>query len=295
MNSVKDFLNKYKLELNRYTQKKDVRILDTNKGKYVIKKKKNNNIDAVYNYLKSRAFNYYPDKIINDPEYDVFEYISDYDEPSEQKILDLVKLMAMLHSKTTFYKEVDIDDYKKIYEDLLKNIEYLYNYYTDIINIIESEVYMSPVSYLIARNINIIYESIDYSKKTLEKWYKLIKDKRRQRVVNIHNNLELEHYIKNDKSYFISWEKSKIDMPIYDIYVLYKKHYLDFDFNEIFKYYESIYPLMEEEKLLLFVILCIPDKISLTGSQYELCKKVRKSIDYLYKTLALISENSITS
>ena len=36
---------------------------------------------------------------------------------------------------------------------------------------------MSPVEYLIARNISKIYESLNYSKENINKWYELVKDK----------------------------------------------------------------------------------------------------------------------
>ena len=63
----------------------------------------------------------------------------------------------------------------------------------------------------------------------------------------------LEHYLKEDKPYLISWESSKIDMPIYDLISLYNNHYLDFDWTDLLKIYLSKYPLMEEE-LILFLI-----------------------------------------
>ena len=66
-----------------------------------------------------------------------------------------------------------------------------------------------------------IFETINYCKYEVDSWYELIKDKRKIRLVNIHNNLSLDHYIKNDKPYLISWNKNKIDMPIYDLIKLY--------------------------------------------------------------------------
>ena len=47
--------------------------------------------------------------------------------PREQKAEDLIDLMALLHHKTTHYKEVDISDYKELYEDISNNIFYLKN------------------------------------------------------------------------------------------------------------------------------------------------------------------------
>ena len=291
MNNLRSFLNKNDLEIKRLTIKNKTKILDTNRGTLVFKNKDNNiNLTNTFNYLESRAFNNYAKRVFENNNYDIYEYINGYNEPDEQKILDLINLLTILHYKTTFYKEVDIDYFKEIYENTINKIEYIYNYYTDIISLIETSIYMSPVEYLIARNISKIYESLNYSKENINKWYELVKDKRRIRVVNIHNNLSLEHYIKSDKPYLISWEKSKIDNPIYDLYNLYLNHYLDFDFNELFINYESKYPLLNEERILLFSLLTIPWKFEFNDTEYNLCKNARKLFDYLYKTEKLVTE-----
>lgn len=291
MNNLRSFLNKNDLSLNRLTIKNKTKILDTNRGTLVLKKKDNNiNLTNTFNYLESRSFDNYPKRVFENNNYDVYEYINGYNEPDEQKILDLINLLTILHYKTTFYKEVDIDYFKEIYESTINKIDYIYNYYTDIISLIETSIYMSPVEYLIARNISKIYESLNYSKENINKWYELVKNKRRIRVVNIHNNLSLEHYIKGNKPYLISWEKSKIDNPIYDLYNLYLNHYLDFDFSELFLNYESKYPLLKEERILLFSLMTIPWKFEFDDNEYNLCKNARKLFDYLYKTEKLVTE-----
>ena len=291
MNNLRSFLNKNDLSLNRLTIKNKTKILDTNRGTLVLKKKDNNiNLTNTFNYLESRSFDNYPKKVFENNNYDVYEYINGYNEPDEQKILDLINLLTILHYKTTFYKEVDIDYFKEIYESTINKIDYIYNYYTDIISLIETSIYMSPVEYLIARNISKIYESLNYSKENINKWYELVKNKRRIRVVNIHNNLSLEHYIKGNKPYLISWEKSKIDNPIYDLYNLYLNHYLDFDFSELFLNYESKYPLLKEERILLFSLMTIPWKFEFDDTEYNLCKNARMLFDYLYKTEKLVTE-----
>ena len=44
------------------------------------------------------------------------EYVEDVNISLEQKALDLIKVVALLHSKTTYFKEVTKDKYKEIYE-----------------------------------------------------------------------------------------------------------------------------------------------------------------------------------
>lgn len=286
-NNLKNIINKYKAK--KITLKNSAKIIENENTRLVIKKDNPNILDT-YNYLLSRSFDYFPKIIYKDNDYNVYEYIEDVNEPSEQRILDIITLTSILHSKTTFYKEVDIDNYKYLYETINKKLEYLFNYYNDIITLIEKNIYMSPSNYIIARNINKIFETINYCKYEVDSWYELIKDKRKIRVVNIHNNLSLDHYIKNDKPYLISWNKNKIDMPIYDLLTLYKRYYLEFDFYELFNYYESRYPLTNEERKMLFILMSIPEKLVLDSSEYKNSIKCRKFFDYIYKTEELINE-----
>ena len=243
-NYVRKIASEYNIPINKITIKNNTRIID---DKIVLKKKKNNDLNNVYKYLKSRSFDYFPEPITIDNLYEVYPFLEDTYEPSEQKATDIMHLLGLLHSKTTFYREIDIDKNKEIYENISDELEYLNNFYNDLITMIEKEVYMSPSGYLIARNINIIFSSIYYAKHNLEEWYKKIDNNKNERVVNIHNNISLDHYIKNEKPYLISWNKSRIDSPIYDLLSFYKNHYLDFDFDDLFHFYESGYPLKEDE------------------------------------------------
>ena len=273
-NYVRKIASEYNIPINKITIKNNTRIID---DKIVLKKKKNNDLNNVYKYLKSRSFDYFPEPITIDNLYEVYPFLEDTYEPSEQKATDIMHLLGLLHSKTTFYREIDIDKNKEIYENISDELEYLNNFYNDLITMIEKEVYMSLSGYLIARN-----------KHNLEEWYKKIDNNKNERVVNIHNNISLDHYIKNEKPYLISWNKSRIDSPIYDLLSFYKNHYLDFDFDDLFHFYESGYPLKEDERLLLFTYMAIPYKIEIISDEYEMCIKINKMIEYLYKTSNLI-------
>lgn len=284
-NDIRSEISKYNLPINKLTIKSGARIID---NKIVVKDKKNKEINKTYKYLSSRAFDYFPYLIDDSDKYEIYPYIDDIYEPREQKAMDLTHLLSLLHSKTTFYREVDIDKNKEIYEEIVNEVDYLNDYYNSLISSIEKEAYMSPSSYLIARNTNIIFSSIYYAKDNIEKWYKMIEDNKNERVSYIHNNINLEHYVKNDKPYLISWNNSRIDNPIYDLLSFYKNHYLEFDFSDLFHYYESGYPLKDEERLLLFIYMAIPSKIEVDSSEYEMCIKINKMIEYLYKTSNLI-------
>lgn len=285
-NDIKDLLVKYDLVPEKITIKNKTKIVN---DKITIKPKINKDIINTYDYLNSRAFDYFPYPIETTDKLEVYPYIKDNDEPIEQKNLDLMHIISLLHNKTTFYQDIDVDKIKGIYEDTLNRITYLNSYYTNLIEGIEREIYMSPSSYLLARNINIIFDSIYYVKDNIEKWYKLVKDNKNMRVVYIHGNAKLEHFINGDKPYLISWNKGKVDSPIYDLLNFYKNSYRSSSFLDLFKYYEKNYPLKDNERLLLFTFMSIPPIIKEKDNEYNTCIKINEILDYLYKTRNIIA------
>ena len=299
MYEISEFLKKYNIVPKSYQKNGKVTIINTKNGKYVIKNKNRDNND-ILKYLLSRNFDYFPKLLSNSADdYELIEYVEDIDMPEEQKMMDMIDLIALLHSKTTYYKEVDIDDFDKIYDDINNNIAYLYNYYNDIMTIIENKIIYSPSENLLARNISIIFDTLNFENNLLNKWKEIVKEKRKQRYVVIHNNLDIDHFLKNQNNYLISWDKSEIDLPIYDLYKLYKKNNLKYDFETLLKRYERTYPLLEEEKLLFHILILLPDKIEFNNNEFEMCQKISDAIDNLYKTkdyvLPYYSENSKTN
>ena len=286
MKQFKNILRENDLKVNKYTIKGKSVIVDTPKGLFVLKKTKGNNI---YKYLLSRGFNYFPKILAIDNDNVIYEYLDNIDYDNEQKAFDIMHLTSLLHSKTAYYKEIDYDEYKIIYEDLKSKIDYINNYYLDIINVIESKLYPSPSEYLIERNISKIFSCIFYCSNELNHWYELIKNKKRKRVVTIHNNLKLDNLIKNKNMYLISWDYSKIDLPIYDLIYFYNMYALDFDFTYLFNEYERIFPLLEEEKILLNIFISIPEKINFNLDEYNMVKNIRKMLDKIYKTEKLLT------
>ena len=286
MKQFKEILNENDLKVNKYTIKGKAVIVDTPKGLFVLKKTKGNNI---YKYLLSRGFDYFPKILSMNNDNAIYEYLDNIDYDDEQKAFDIMHLTSLLHSKTAYYKEIDYDEYKTIYENLKSKIEYINNYYLDVINVIESKLYPSPSEYLIERNISKIFSCIFYCKNELNHWYDLIKDKKRKRVVTLHNNLKLDNLIKNKNMYLISWDNSKIDMPIYDLVNFYNMYSLDFDFTSLFNEYERIFPLLKEEKILMNVLISIPITLNFNLNEYDMVKSIRKMLDKIYKTEELLT------
>ena len=217
-----------------------------------------------------------------------FEYIKDVDMPKEQKALDLINVVSLLHNKTTYYKVVSDDVFKSIYDSIKSNIDFLKNYYENMFNTIENIEYMSPSEYLLIRNSSKIFSCLSFCEKELDEWFDLTKEDNKQRVSLIHNNLALDHFIKNDKDYLISWDKSKIDSPVLDLINFYKNNYFDLDFETILNSYQSKYKLNESEKKLLFIVISLPLKYERKNNEFNSCTEVRNILDYLFKTEELV-------
>ena len=111
MKEYKNLINKNGLKVNKYTIKGKATIVDTQLGSFVLKKNLGNNI---FNYLYSRNFNYYPKIIDLDKNGIMYEYLDNINYDNDQKAVDLMHILSLLHSKTTYYKEIDFDEYKKL-------------------------------------------------------------------------------------------------------------------------------------------------------------------------------------
>ena len=114
MKELIETLKKHNIKAKSYKKIGSVIIVDTKDSKYAIKKMHNKDI---FNYLSSRSFNYYPN-YIDDDNYLLMEYLDSKIMPDDEKFLDMIKLISLLHNKTTYYSSVDIDSYKKDYENI---------------------------------------------------------------------------------------------------------------------------------------------------------------------------------
>lgn len=272
----------------RYTLKGKTTLLETTSGDFIIKPKKKN-ISELYTYLLSRGFVNFP-KLIDSSrqEVNVFEYVESITMPKEQMIDDIIDLIASLHNKTSYFKEVSEDTYKAIYEDIKSNIEYLKNYYNTLFDIGFEQIYPSPDNYQLLRNFSKINAALDFCEKELDNWYDLIKGETKIRVAVVHNNLALEHYLKGSKEVLISWDDYLIDTPIIDIVKLYKKEYQTINFSETLERYFYKFPLLEHEKKLLFILFTLPPEAKKCPNSFLQCRENNRVIDYIFKTEELI-------
>ena len=286
-----EILNRLNLKINSIIKKGKCTIIDTNDGKYVIK-------DTIrksdfYEYLLSRNFNNFPeiytkvgDKI------ELSQFIDENNVPIEQKIEDIIYITSILHRNTVYDKNLDIDSIKEIYEDLMNKQNYLMDYYQNLQNIIEEEVYMSPANYYLIRNISLVYFSINKSKEYLDKWYKIVEDNKSIRYSYIHGNLKKEHLIEGNNLYLISWDKSRIDLPLYDLDLFYRNSFENINLDDLLGIYQNKFPLKKEEFYLLLSLLLLPTNLNLKQDEYLKVKQVSNLILYLESIYKYLKNNS---
>lgn len=276
----------------KITKKNNVYILHTMNGDYVAKLNPKIDYNKLYSYLHSRSFSYVPE-LSKDSRDDmvVLEYQEDLSVNNNQKALDLINLVSLLHNKTSYFKNVTNDTYKEIYDNIKNNLDYLNNLYDGMFLSYLNEEYIVPSHFLFLRNYSLIYNAIYYSYSKLDEWYEKIKDKNRQRVVLVHNNLELDHLIKNKDEYLISWDSYTFDTPVLDLYHLYQNEWENVYFADIFSAYNEGFSLLEEEKLLLDILISVPLTIEMGDNEYHNCRDVRRLIEYLSSSSKIVFNN----
>lgn len=282
MSNYKFLINKNNLKVNKITYKKDYMILYTPLGLFIIKK---DNIE-IYDYLLSRGFNYLLPIIDYDNSNILFKYEEGINYDINEKAQDYIKLLSLLHNKTSYYININSEENKKIYEKYNKYLDEIKIYYDNLVSTIENKEYYSPNEYLFIRNISIIYKTIFNVKDRLNNWYKKYKNNARKRVCTLYNNYDLNDLIRTkDNIYLLNFNKSYIDSPIYDLNNFYNKYYYNFDFKSLYKFYSKVIELNDYEKELLLILNMIPQKIIINNNLkniFDIKKKISKFYVNLY-------------
>ncbi len=282
---LKEIVLKYKPL--KYTLKGKTINVNSMQGNFVIKPAKKD-IISLFSYLNSRSFYNYPKVIAKDDDYITYEYLKELETPKEQQLLDLILVVAKLHNKTVYFKEVTEDKYKEIYDNIKDNVIYLRDYYSGIYDEAFNEIYISPAKYNFLLNYSLLNNDLAFILDELDEWFNLVKESNKQRVCLIHNNLSLEHFVKGMDSYLISWDKYTFDTPVMDIVNLYHNEYLTCDFSGILKEYLKNFKLSVDEEKLLFILLSLPDKVNFDDSEFNNTINVANLVDYIKRTEKLI-------
>lgn len=244
----------------------------------------------LYDYLKSRDFNNFPALVSRDDERgdNVYEYVKNISLDRNQLGNDLSITLASLHNKTSFNKEVNLDRYKSIYDNMYGYLNYIDEYYLGILKESELVEYPSPHELLFQNNYTKLRECINFCKKECDNWYKMVQGKTKERVCLNHGNVSLGHILRNSKSYLISWDKNHFDTPVSDLIDFYHNEWKYLEFSGILETYFSKCSLSDEEKKLFFINISTPLLIEYGNDEFINTAKTRDLINYIYKTETLI-------
>ena len=282
-------INKIKKELDcdikKYSFFNNVKYIETDKGNFIIKK---DNASDIFINLERNDFDNYIDYKYQVADYRIYPYIDNFEVDDNEKGLDIIYLMSKLHNKTNYFKEKSLDEIKEEYEKKKTKIKELQDYYDYLRFIIEEKKYLTPTEIYLLRNMSIIFICLDLANRYLESWYEIMQTKRRVRISLIHNNLNLDHIIENNKPYLISWDYAKYDLPIYDFVNFYKKEFAKLDFFDLLNIYKNNVRLSQDELLELYIELLMPEKIMLDNSDIKNIYDLTKQNVYLNKTYYLI-------
>ena len=279
-----------KPKVEKYTLISDNKIIKTEEGTFFIKPKKRYDIEQVYKYLSDhyvtnylRPFQIREDKII-------YPYLEESTLSLDERAKKLVYNLSLWHNKTTIHSEVDLDDLKERYEKEKEQLRFLWSYYHDLQDMVESKVYMLSTEYLFIRNVSIIYQALMFGEHTLENWYNLMKEKKTRRQVYCHGSCSLDHFLPNDNGYFIRLEQAHIGEVTEDIVNLLINSYDLIDLYSTYHFYQHKYPFTKEEELFFKLKVTMPSVVEIYPSNLKKSKELLHFFDRLKKMGEFILE-----
>ena len=267
------------------------KLIEEDNNYYILKPRKIE-IEDIYSNLISRNFNNFLSPIEINNSYEKYEFINELNSSDDDRSNDIVYLMSLLHNKTTSFNEVNENELKTRFEDIIKILDETYEYYSNLQNNIEEEIYMSPAEQLLMNNISKIYYLLNISRKNIEDYYEIISNKKVERKSIIHGNLKINHILESKEKYLISWNNSKKEIPVYDLVKFYKNEYEKIELSSLYENYKSKYKLNEEEENLFISLISIPNIIKLDKTNYIDCININGLVDYVDKTIAFISKQN---
>lgn len=267
------------------------KLIEEDNNYYILKPRKIE-IEDIYSNLISRNFNNFLSPIEINNSYEKYEFINELNSSDDDRSNDIVYLMSLLHNKTTSFNEVNENELKTRFEEIIIILDETYEYYSNLQNNIEEEIYMSPAEQLLMNNISKIYYLLNISRKNIEDYYEIISNKKVERKSIIHGNLKMNHILESKEKYLISWNNSKKEIPVYDLVKFYKNEYEKIELSSLYENYKSKYKLNEEEENLFISLISIPNIIKLDKTNYIDCININGLVDYVDKTIAFISKQN---
>lgn len=280
-----------KPDVHRYSYIEGNKIIETSKGKFLITPKCNDKL-SIFRYLEQKDFPFFlPMENSYRDSYEVYSYVEDNVDIND-KAIDFVHILSLLHIKTTTYREVVMDSVKKLYEDTLKKIDEEMQYYQKLQDEFEEHVYMAPDEYFFIRNVSLLYENLRQSREYLEHWYQIKKKENKERIVFLHRQPSLSNFVDQKTPYFIHWDLSNRGYIVYDFLYFYKENFTKVEMQSLFHIYQRKCPFTEDEMYLFFCLLLLDEKIIFTSNHYDNTVFLYHRIHYAFKVKEFLLEQN---
>lgn len=265
----------------------DYYIVDDGTNKFLIKVKNTDTI-YLYNYFSSIGFDYYLPLI--DVYNDVYEIYPFYEDVSDNdlKAKEEIKALAFLHSKSYYEEKINDQNIKELYEEIKTEINDVFQFYLSLQDKIDEMDYLLPQYFCLVTNTSSIYDLLKKGLYYLEKWYENNNGVIRKSYLILNNSIN--NFTNGKKKYFIDFKNCRKDLVILDFLDYYKNNVFVINMNMIFKEYNNIFKLGENEKYLLFALICIPKKIVFTNDSYGDTIMVNNILNYTFETLSFLLE-----
>lgn len=291
-NKVLSIIESHNLHPIAYEKRGKVLIIIEKNKKYVLKDNTSNY--DIYKYLMSRDFYYFPENLNNESDnYDLSLYLDNIVEKKEQKIEDYINVLALLHKKTSYDNEMDLDNIKEIFDQNEKKIIETRKYYEEMNDLIVQELFISPSKYLLLRNISVIYFLLDYAEQKNNDWFLKRQENKKREIALLHNNIDLDHLIINEEKYFINWDKAYFDSPIVELKNFYEEFYQNLSLASFLDKYQLIHKLKPLDLELLLIELSIPKIIPFTKDTYLDTINLNKEIKFLQRIYDYLLKDSL--
>ncbi|OEH91441.1 phosphotransferase [Bacillus solimangrovi] len=229
-----------------------------------------------------------------------YYYLTPWIEAKERSARDqlheVFKLSAKLHQQTSKENKIEDERYEQFYDFWTNKMDDRKQLMEDFLNYCEQQIYMSPFELNYCLHANEMMKLDDIARQKLDLWHEKVAGKEKERVSLCHGALKLENLVNhhNDKSYFINFEHSYIAPAVFDLEYLVNQHVYQFPDSRkaIFtglQAYQRIFPLAEDEKLLLSWLLL--NNISITDAitdyQNQTTRNELKHVKRLQRTIGL--------
>lgn len=283
MNDVEKLLNTH---INTVTTKNNYKIINTDNGKYIVKE--HCDLSKIYTFLDNHNVSFYNKPIVSNEKYDIFPFVEEINTNKSMKANDLIILLATVHKKTCFYKDINSKRILMFYEKTKKQLNYLSFYYEKLSDYFEEYIYYLPSVNYYLYNSSTIFYSINLCNKLLKKYYDLSTNIHSERNVIVNNNISLNNYYKSNIDIIDDWSKSSYDIPINDLVFFFKNNP---QYINLIDVYESIFQLTTLERLELIISLLTPDKISFKDYELKNTINIKNLITRLNNTISIYLEN----